>query len=472
MTPTDEADTGDRDVPRLPTASPSPAPSPASSPESESASTDGPTLPDAPYVPAPTVPTAAAPAAPVAAEPAPFDAKAMVESQKHFNANPAYGTLPTGTEAGREAAQELRVQAQRKRRRNQLIGQAVAFLLLGGVGVAGWFGYRAYQGEQDSDAAEIEAEGADESAGESIIDAAESAADALTPLDEQQEVVEGLDELNDTTIAGGGGLQGAVEDARDIVDQAESDDIAVPAVDPFAARTVDFIYRRWDAAAATSPMVEYVVLYDRIADTYMGDIRPDDGTLTITGTNDGYRSSIYPDGVVERVPRSEASLDPAPDIALAMVFRADDVLPPEARPFATLVEEVAGTEQGDTYGYVVDTIGWRDREPASFLAWVNRWHPRPLDDERFVDITSREISTEETDTTALLETTRTETMTQGIERTTPGAAVTYVVADDGHVVAVAIIDNTAEFRAEYTLLNAHDEPRDLDLGDRNWVAAP
>ena len=67
---------------------------------------------DAPFVPMPT-PVAAPPAA----EPV-FDAKAMVDSQKGFNAKPAYGAMPTGTEASRDAAKQLRAKGQKKRRRN------------------------------------------------------------------------------------------------------------------------------------------------------------------------------------------------------------------------------------------------------------------------------------------------------------------------------------------------------------------
>lgn len=466
-TPDDGADTGDRSVPHLPTtSSDEAAPTLPDAPRlpdapASAALSDAPAIHDAPFVP-PSTP-------PAAPEPATFDARAMVESQKHFDVNPAYGALPPATEAGREAVEELRAQAQRQRRRNRRIGRAAAVALVGAVGVAGWLGFRTYQDQHDREAAE-RADRAEESGDESIIDVAESAVTALTPLGEQQDTIGGLDELNDTAVAGGG-LRGAVDDALEIVGRTEPDNSAVAAGDPFAARTVDFVYRRWGTAAATSPMVEYVVTYDRIADTYLGDIRPDDGTLTITGTNDHHRFAIYPDGVVERVPRSEASLDPAPDITLAMVFREGDILPPEARPFATIVEENIGAEQGDRVTYNIDTTGWRDREPASFLAWVNRWHPHPLDDDRFVHAARREVSAEETDTTALLETTRTETMTQGVERTIPGATVTYIIGESGQVVAAAIIDNTAEFRAEYTLLNAHDEPSELDLGDRSWEPA-
>lgn len=419
-----------------------------------------PTDADAPFVPAPV-------AAPPT-EPAPFDAKAMVEAQKNYQAAPAYGSLPSGNETNREAAQQLRAQARQKRRRNVLFGRAVAVVLVGGLAAAGWFGYQAYQDQQDRDAAERAAIEADDTDGSTGADAAIA---ALTPLGEQQQIVEAMGDLNSTARSGAGGLLGAVQDARDIVDQPDGDGVTASPADPFAARTVDFVYRRWENASATSPMVEYGYSYDRVADTYLADI-VSAGTRTSIGTTADHRAAIYPDGVVERVPRSETSLDPAVDIALAVVFDHDDVVPVTARPFATLVESRPGTDSGDVYGYTIDTDAWRDRDPGSFLAWVTTWHPRTTDDPSLVDLTRREVSTDEHDTSDLRGVAEPSPLFAVGERTLPGAAVTFVVAPEGYVIAAVIVDNTADIRIEYLLGALGDQPAGMDLGDHNWTPAP
>jgi hypothetical protein len=176
---------------------------------------------DAPYVPAPA-PVAAPPAeAPV------FDAKAMVDSQKRVNDNPAYGALPSGTEASREASKQLRAKAQRKRARNKLLGRVLVVLLLAGVAAGGWFGYQAYQDEQERNAADRAAAADDDDTDDPA---------ALTPLGEQAEVVAGLDTLSDAPVGRAGGLAGAIDSAREVVgDGSEGDDEA--AADPGAAPT-------------------------------------------------------------------------------------------------------------------------------------------------------------------------------------------------------------------------------------------
>ena len=178
----------------------------------------------APYVPAPT---------PVAAPPvqaATFDAKAMVESQKRINANPAYGALPSGTEASRKAAKELRAKAQRKRARNKLLGRVLGLLLLVGLAAGGWFGYQAYQDEQDRNAAERAAALDDDGTADPA---------ALTPLGEQAEVVAGLDNLSDAPVGRAGGLAGAIDSAREVAGGANADGATTDAAaTPFSYDTV------------------------------------------------------------------------------------------------------------------------------------------------------------------------------------------------------------------------------------------
>lgn len=169
--------------------------------------------PASPFIPAAVAVT------PAPAEPVTFDAKKMVESQKRINTDPAYGALPTGTEASREAANELRAKAQRVRQRNKRVGWFVGVAFLGGVAAAGWFGYQAYHDEQDQAAIE-RAENAESDEPAPV--------DAASPLGQQAEVIEALDDVNSGATASAGALLGAVDDARAVVGET-SDGIVTPA---------------------------------------------------------------------------------------------------------------------------------------------------------------------------------------------------------------------------------------------------
>jgi hypothetical protein len=118
------------DAPFLPPARPVvPAPAHPIEPEHVAAPT---ATADAPFLPNARPPEPVAP--PAAPSALAFDAKAMVESQKHYNVNPAYGPMPTGTEESRAAARKLREDANRKRRRGK-VARRVA-------GVSSWPGSR------------------------------------------------------------------------------------------------------------------------------------------------------------------------------------------------------------------------------------------------------------------------------------------------------------------------------------------
>jgi hypothetical protein len=406
-----------------------------------------PASPDAPFVPPPTPATTDGP------EPSTFDAKAMVESQKHYQVNPAYGALPTATEEGREAAQRLREEAQRRRRRDRMLGRAVVLILLGGFAVVGWFAYRA---SRDPDAA-ADPDGAGSRAAGGLAAA--------------------IDDARDLIGGGGDGTTTADDVATDSTTDSTTAPTTAPApdpvmADPFTARTIDFVHRRWETAAASSPMVEYVVEYDRLGDTYRADVRSGTGTRAALGTSAGYRFAIDADGIAERAARSDASLDPAPDISLANVFRGDDVIPLEARPYALAIGRPVDTDEGTRHTYTIDTEAWRADNPATFLAWVQRWNPHPLDHPSLVDETSRSIAADGSDPTVALDTTRAHTI-EDVGAPASGAAVAYVVAGHGYVAAVTIVDAAADFRVEYGLMWAHDDrPEPIDLGDRNWVSAP
>ena len=133
----------------------------------------------------------------------------MVESQKHIVQSPVYGQIPTGTPESVAAARKLRVKAQRKRRRNRTFAWFVALAMLGGIVTAGWFGYQAFQDDQEQLDADRAAAQADGSAG---------APGALTPLGNQQAVIEAIEDVNSGATASAGGFLGAVEDAQAAVE--------------------------------------------------------------------------------------------------------------------------------------------------------------------------------------------------------------------------------------------------------------
>ncbi len=164
---------------------------------------------------APFLPPARRSVPPPPAEPTVFDAKAMVEAQKHFVASPVYGAIPTATAEGLVAAQALRLEAKRIRRRNRTFGWSVVVALIGGVSAAGLLAYRAYQSDQDRQAAaRAERAAASEAGG-----APTTLPGALTPLGAQTQIVEVLDDVNSADAApSAGGLLDAVADAQGAID--------------------------------------------------------------------------------------------------------------------------------------------------------------------------------------------------------------------------------------------------------------
>jgi hypothetical protein len=82
---------------------------------------------------------------------------------------------------------------------------------MGGIAAAGWYGFRAYQDDQDQRAAERAAAAVADEDDESGV-----APGPLTPLGNQQQVIEAVDDINssDAQLSGGG--------LRDIVDRAQA----------------------------------------------------------------------------------------------------------------------------------------------------------------------------------------------------------------------------------------------------------
>jgi hypothetical protein len=144
-----------------------------------------------------------------------FDAKAMVEATKRKVENPVYGHMPTGTPEGRAAAEAARQAMRRKRSRNKWIGRSLGVVLLGGIGAAGYVGYRAYQDDQAERDAERKA---------ALDDSAVDAGDVVAPgpLGGQVAVIDALDAVNSGATPGAGGLIDAVDAAKEVVGQTNA----------------------------------------------------------------------------------------------------------------------------------------------------------------------------------------------------------------------------------------------------------
>ena len=92
-------------------------------------------------------------------------------------------------------------------------------LVLGGAGAAGWFGYQAYQDEQDANAVRLaETQAADEAPD----------GDQLTPLGEQVDVIEALEDVNSGAIGGASAGLDAIDDARELADKGDEGDALPP----------------------------------------------------------------------------------------------------------------------------------------------------------------------------------------------------------------------------------------------------
>lgn len=161
-------DAGGEDLPFLPPPLPAESGPPAARSAEHSAADSGgaPVLPPAPKASFLTSPVALSPVVPpppppVAQDPtstetAAFDARAMVDAQKRSRPGARSLDMPVGTEEGRAAAQQRRVEANRKRRRNRKIAWIVALVLLGGILAGGYAAYREYQADQDRRSASID----------------------------------------------------------------------------------------------------------------------------------------------------------------------------------------------------------------------------------------------------------------------------------------------------------------------------
>lgn len=434
--------------------------------------------PDAPYLPPtqPTAPQTPAPTIPPTPPTAPSTAQHLT--------TPAYGALPAQTAAGREAAEQLRAQAQRKRRRNQLVGRAVALLLLGGMGAAGWFGYQEYQDQQQRDAA---ARAADEDAqADGSVDG-----DGVATADEPSAVDQAIDELDGVVSADSGGLTGAIDDARDLTQAFPSKTIQGPfSPEPLPTprvarrpdyRTISYYFRQYHGADVGAGFHDFDVVYDTETDNYYGSAHDSPtGTNAIVSFDGDWRYSVGPDGVARRARRSEFSLAPEPDTPLAEMLGEYDVFPRTARPFAMLIDE--NTETGEVgvdgtpityYSYFVDLGGFRTADPESYAEWRTLWATASDDSIGLVEAGTEQVQLAEAlDTTAMQERAAVDLSAAELTPADNQTAIVFGITEHGVIEMASVISPDEDLRVLYVVLGYSDEPARLTFPGDSWVDAP
>jgi hypothetical protein len=459
------ADSAAASLPHLP---PPQLPPPPASP-----ATAAPFGDDTPFLPAAAPPTPA-----VVAAPAAFDAKAMVESQRRAVANPAYGALPTPTDANREAADHLRLIAQKKRRRNKRISRLALVMLVAALGALGWFVFQQYQDGEAKRAAESAAEQADD-----------SDSDALTPLGEQGAVIEAIDDLNGVTPGESGGLVGAIDDARELTQPPTvtilGPNAPAPLPTPRVAhrpefRTSTYVVRVYDGADPGATYRTYDVTYDTLTDDYYGIT---DNTATgeteIVSFSGEWRYSVGPDGIERRVRRSEFSRALEPDTPLASLLGEYDVLPRTARPFATLFAEELVTEPGvdgtpaTVYGFFIDIAAFRDADPVAYAEWRVLWTTAPHDIVDLVEPGSEQVRAGEAlDTGNLADHEPLDLSGFEVAPAEDQTAIIYSVTEQGIIDLAVLIAPAENLRVVYAAIGYSDESASLLFPQDGWVDAP
>jgi hypothetical protein len=155
----------------------------------------------------------AVPAQPSAPAPVAFDAKAMVDSQRRKIENPVYGHMPSGTPEGKLAAEEARKSMRRRRRRNKRVAMMFLAVFGGAVATGAYFGFKAYQDDQNGEPASVDGE-LDPSVIEQV-----NPGGAVTPIGEQAQVIDALDDVNSGATPSAGGVLAAIDQAREVVGQ-------------------------------------------------------------------------------------------------------------------------------------------------------------------------------------------------------------------------------------------------------------
>lgn len=361
--------------------------------------------------------------------------------------DPVDGARSPATPESAAAAEALRDDSHHRGRWGRQLGRYAAMPFLVVVLIGGWLASRAFQdGEDAGRAAERAENDGFPTANAASVDDTDTADDAAAPL-------------------GSGGLLDAVVRARALA-AAAGTTAESPASLAFAVRSTSA-----DGAIAAARYD-----YDLLADAYVATVQPRSGTLTRYEFDASWRSTIRLDGVVERVPRSVDSLDPAPDVALARLLTLDDAVPPAAGQFLTpIVHPTDGPQRlGDgRYAYRVDIAAFRRAEPDAFDRWRALWRPTLPDDASLVTASGAQRLGRLAGSTVIDGIAPVEVVATMLAGDTPGNTIAVELDPDGTVGAVRIVAPDAGFSTDYALLGRDVDVRLTDLGGTDaWVDVP
>ena len=310
----------------------------------------------------------------------------------------------------------------------------------------GWFGYQRSQNDAEADAT---AETADD--GPSVFGGDRA-------LGEMPEVDQVLDLLDDEQTSG----------------TFEAGERGTPPA--VAGRSLSSQVRVYASAAPGATFAEFTLDYDLLDDNTMVTIHdpPDLGApVRVTTSNDWYYTTTQA-GTVTRTQRTPASLDPAPDTALAAGVTESMAVPDAARPYATPIA-LGGLAEG-TITLQLDVAGFQTAAPEVFQTWLATWtgsqvpfpsmvSAEPVLVEQFaldVDwLAQNAAGTPRPDADVL----------GGVELPAAGTIVVFRVGDDGRIVEAAVRSVDLDFRIEWVFQGKSDNPVWLRMPAEGWNPA-
>ena len=247
------------------------------------------------------------------------------------------------------------------------------------------------------------------------------------------------------------------------------------AVDP-QERIFEFLIRRYDTAAKDSPSIEHWWFYDVAADVsriLTNSTGVPKGTFIEFGPT--YRIISYPDGALERIPRTAASTSPEPDVWLARRLAEDDLVPEVAREFTTVVsvsdQEVDG-EPITVIGAQLDVVAFAAAHPDVHAEWLWRWASQSPFDPTLIDPAGRQLAS---DPIPRNDDPAPPLSSEGIdiEMQVDRVGLVFGLTADGSMTTALVIDPIDGFRAWYVLLDAYDDELNVSGFDsQGWIDAP
>lgn len=319
-------------------------------------------------------------------------------------APPVYAQVDA-TPVGLEIA---RATARRQRRRTVAIGWIVSLALIAIVVVGGYYGYREWQHDEPS--------------GDGTAATDEDLGDLIAELESRG------DRPQSAAVGDGPTILAAIRQGA-----ADAD--------------TEQVFVQYDSAR------DHLAVYDRQPAT--------DAAPALVTTSDAYTYWVSANGVVERAPRSAASLAASPDTPLAGGITLDMVLPDGAR---TAARELALPGLGGGLSaYVVDLHAFEAADAAAYERWVATWTTPiapPLDSlvadggtERYDERAVRD-GLDAADTAATID----ADVLAGVDVPTGETIVVMSKSGDGLLDVVAVVAPDLDIRIEYRLISVRPEP--------------